>query len=59
MGCSARLPYLACLFAKSKVFYGAEFKKRPTATLEAKYNKNINASVPVIGPGTNDHHTKC
>ena len=26
---------------------------------EAKFNKNLNASAPVIGPGTNDHHTKC
>ena len=24
-----------------------------------KFNKNLNASAPVIGPGTNDHHTKC
>ena len=29
------------------------------ATLEAKSNINLNASEPVIGPGTNDHHTKC
>ena len=28
-------------------------------TLEAKSNINLNASAPVIGPGTNDHHTKC
>ena len=28
-------------------------------TLEAKSNINLNASEPVIGPGTNDHHTKC
>ena len=29
------------------------------ATLEAKSNINLNASEPVIGPGTNNHHTKC
>ena len=28
-------------------------------TLEAKFNKNLNASAPVIGPGTNNYYTKC
>jgi len=38
---------------------GWRCNKNHDATLEAKFNKNLNASAPVIGPGTNYHHTKC
>ena len=38
--------------------YAEDAKSTRKATLEAKFNKNLSNSAPVMEPGTNDHHTK-